>query len=358
MMNRYVIDKNKLIENIEIIRQTAGVPVIAVLKGDGYGFGMKAFAQILAEQGICHFAVNEISDLIELRKIVPDADILVMRPTCIPEEAERIAQHNAIATIGSLSSAEMMNTVSRRFGVVTKCHLKIDTGLGRYGFLPSQTEDAVNCFALHNIEIVGAYTHFSSAFSNRKRTENQFALFKRTIHKIEENGVNIPILHAANSSALMRFGNFGLDCVRIGSAFSGRMAVNSPVKLNRIGFLQSEVTQVKILPKGYTVGYGSTYKTRCQTKIAIVPIGHYDGFGLINENESYTLRCVLSTIKKLLLRKHLYVTIHEKPYRVIGKIGLSHTVVDVTDSDVKAGDIVSVDLSPLMLNPQVPKIYT
>lgn len=358
MMNRYVIDKNKLIENIEIIRQTAGVPVIAVLKGDAYGFGLKQTAQLMYEQGIHCFAVSEISDLIALRGILSEAEILVLRSTCIPEEAEEIVRCHGIATVGSLLSAEIMDNASRRLDAVTKCHIKIDTGLGRYGFLPAQTADAVKCFALQNIEIVGAYTHFSSAFGNRKRTEKQLALFKDAVQKMEENGVRIPLLHAANSSALMRFGNLGLDRVRIGSAFGGRVAAPHSVKLNRVGILMSEVTEVKTLEKGSAVGYGGTFKTKRRTKIAVIPIGHYDGFGLTNESESYTPRIVLSTVKKLLLRKHLYVTIHEKQYRVIGKIGLSHTVVDVTDSDVKAGDIVSVDLSPLMLNPQVPKIYT
>lgn len=356
-MNRYVIDKSKLTENIKIIKQTAGVPVIAVLKGDAYGFGLKQTAQLMYEQGIRCFAVSEISDLIALRGILPEAEILVLRSTCIPEEAEEIVRCHGIATVGSLLSAEIMDNASRRLGAVTKCHIKIDTGLGRYGFLPAQTADAVKCFALQNIEIVGAYTHFSSAFGNRKRTEKQLALFKDAVQKMEENGVRIPLLHAANSSALMRFGNLGLDRVRIGSAFGGRVAAPHSVKLNRVGILMSEVTEVKTLEKGYAVGYGGTFKTKRRTKIAVIPIGHYDGFGLTNESESYTPRIVLSTVKKLLLRKHLYVTIHEKQYRVIGKIGLSHTVVDVTDSDVKAGDIVSVDLSPLMLNPQVPKIY-
>lgn len=356
-MNRYVIDKNKLIENIEIIKRTAGVPVIAVMKGDGYGFGLKQMSGILFEQGINRFAVNEISDMIELRKTIPDADILVMRSTCIMDEAEKIAQYNAVAAIGSLLSAEIMNNASRRLGVVTKCHLKIDTGLGRYGFLPSQTQDTLKCFNMSNIEIIGAYTHFSSAFSNRKRTENQLKLFKRTIHKIEENGVEIPILHAANSSALMTFEDSCLDCVRIGSAFSGRVAANNSVKLNRIGVLMSEVTEVKILPKGYTVGYSGRFKTKRLTKIAVIPVGHYDGFGLSSENESYDLRCVLGTLKSFLLHKHLYVAINDNKYRVIGKIGLSHTVVDITDSDVKAGDTVSLDISPLTLNPQITKIY-
>lgn len=357
-MNRYVIDKSKLTENIKIIKQTAGVPVIAVLKGDAYGFGLKQTAQLMYEQGIRCFAVSEISDLIALRGILPEAEMLVLRSTCIPEEAEEIVRCHGIATVGSLLSAEIMDNASRRLGAVTKCHIKIDTGLGRYGFLPAQTADSVKCFALQNIEIVGAYTHFSSAFGNRKRTEKQLALFKDAVQKMEENGVHIPLLHAANSSALMRFGNLGLDRVRIGSAFGGRVAAPHGVKLNRVGILMSEVTEVKTLEKGSAVGYGGTFKTKRRTKIAVIPIGHYDGFGLTNESESYTPRIVLSTVKKLLLRKHLYVTIHEKQYRVIGKIGLSHTVVDVTDSDVKAGDIVSVDLSPLMLNPQVPKIYT
>ena len=135
-MSRYIIDKSKLIENINIIKNIAGVEVIGVVKGNGYGFGMCSLAEILMQNEINTFAVTEVYDVPLLRETVIDRDILVMRSTSIEEEAKIIAENDCIATIGSLSAAEVMDKVSKKLNKKTKCHLKIDTGMGRYGFLP------------------------------------------------------------------------------------------------------------------------------------------------------------------------------------------------------------------------------
>ena len=133
-MSRYVIDKNKLEENIKIVKDKSGVDVIGVVKGNGYGFGIKEFAGVLKDNGIKTFAVTEVDDIEELKGVLDeDCNILVMRSTGIEEEAKIIAENGCIATIGSLNSAKVMDKVSAELGVVTKCHLKIDTGMGRYG---------------------------------------------------------------------------------------------------------------------------------------------------------------------------------------------------------------------------------
>lgn len=104
------------------------------------------------QNGIKTFAVTEVYDIPLLRETVLDNDILVMRSTCVEEEAKTIAQYDCIATIGSLSSAEVMDKVSKELGKKTKCHLKIDTGMGRYGFLPSQVESAIKCYDFENLD--------------------------------------------------------------------------------------------------------------------------------------------------------------------------------------------------------------
>lgn len=356
-MSRYIIDKKLLEENIKLVKGKAKVDLIGVVKGNGYGFGIKEFATVLKDNGIKTFAVTEVDDITELKEVLDNQDILVMRSTCIDSEAKVIAENNCIATIGSLNSARVMNGVSKDLGVKTKCYLKIDTGMGRYGFMPSEVEDAIKCYDLENLEFIGAYTHFSSAFTNVELTKAQLELFKDTIAQIEKAGKNIGILHASNSPALLNVEGVCLDAVRIGSAFTGRVITKSNIKLNRIGSLEADVIEIKTVPAGYSVGYNGQYKTKRETKIAIVPIGHYDGFGLTKEKEIADFHSVLSQLKKFLNKKQMYVKINGRMYSVIGEIGLSHTAVDVTDSDVKIGDIASVDISPLMVNPRIPRIY-
>lgn len=356
-MSRYVIDKKLLEENISLIKEKAGVPVIGVVKGNGYGFGICEFAGILKDNGIKTFAVTEVDDIPVLKEVLDDEDIFVMRSTGIENEARIIAQNGCIATIGSLNSAEVMNRVSKELGVTTRCYLKIDTGMGRYGFMPSQVEDAIKCYDYESLEFIGAYTHFSSAFTNTELTRAQLELFKDTIKQIEKAGKKVGIIHAANSPALLNVEDVCLDSVRIGSAFTGRVITRSKTRLNRLGSLEAEVIETKTVPAGYSIGYNGLYKTKRETKIAIVPIGHYDGFGLTKEKEIADLRSVLSQLKRYLKKTQMYVRIDGRMYSVIGEIGLSHTAVDITGSDVKVGDTASVDISPLMVNPRIPRIY-
>ncbi len=88
-----------------------------------------------------------------------------------------------------------------------------------------------------------------------------------------------------------------------------------------------------------------------------MPIGHYDGFGLAKEKELVDLRYSLSVFKNYLKKKQMYVKINGRMFHVIGGIGLSHTAVNVTGADVKAGDLATVDISPLMVNPRIERIY-
>lgn len=356
-MSRYVIDKAKLDENIEIVKSKAGVPVIGVVKGNGYGFGIKELTEILKAHDIKTFAVTEVSDIPVLKEILDDEDILVMRSTCIEDEAKVIAESGAIATIGSYQAAKTMSDISAKLGVTTKCHLKIDTGMGRYGFMPSEVEDAIKCYSLPNLNFVGAYTHFSSAFRNHDLTKAQLVLFKDTMQQIKNSVGEIGVIHASNSPALLNVEDVCLDTVRVGSAFTGRVITRNKSGLNRLGSLEADVVEIKSVPAGYSIGYNGLFTTKRETKIAIVPIGHYDGFGLTKDKEFFDFRYVLSVFKRFLKKQQMYVKINGRMYYVIGGIGLSHTAVDVTGSDVKVGDLATVDISPLMVNPRIERVY-
>ena len=134
-MSRYVIDKTALIENVHYLQKKAGVPIIGVVKGNGYGFGLTELALILEHCGITTLAVTEVTDIDPLRAVLqPNTDILVMRSTCVDSEARHIADTDCIATIGSTRAAQAMQAAAADLGVKVPCHLKIDTGMGRYGF--------------------------------------------------------------------------------------------------------------------------------------------------------------------------------------------------------------------------------
>ncbi len=352
-----MIDKKQLDENIELVKEKAGVPVIGVVKGNGYGFGIREFTLALKAHGIGTFAVTEVTDIPVLKEILDGEDILVMRSTCVEEEAKLIAENGAIATVGSTEAAQVMSRISQELGVTTKCHLKIDTGMGRYGFMPSEVEEAIKCYSLPHLAFTGIYTHFSSAFRNKELTKAQLTVFNDTVEQIKEAVGDVGIRHAANSPALLNVENTALDAVRIGSAFTGRVITQNAGKLHRLGVLEAEVVDVKTVPAGYSIGYNGLFMTKRETKIAIVPIGHYDGFGLTKEKEQYDMHHMLSVFKRYLKKQQMYVRINGEMHYVIGGIGLSHTAVDITGTDIKPGDLATVDLSPLMVNPRIPRIY-
>lgn len=356
-MSRYVIDSKKLDENIEIIKKKAGCEIIGVVKGNGYGFGICELTKILLKHDINKFAVTETQDIPILRQIIETQDILVMRSTCIKEECEIIAKNNTIACIGSLDAAQRMNEVAKELNIKVKCNLKIDTGMGRYGFLPSEISKAVKCYEYENLEFIGAYTHFPNAFINNGSTKAQLEIFKDTMKKISEQVGDVGTLHCANSPALFNFDDVSLDAVRIGSAFTGRIIAYKKTGLNRLGSLQAQIVDTKIVPKGYPISYGGIYTTKRDTKIAVIPFGHYDGFGLAEDEEEYNFASIIHVIKKFLKKTHLYVTVNGKQYPIIGHIGLDHCTIDITDSDVKVGDTAIADISPLRVNPRIEKVF-
>lgn len=356
-MSRYVIDKKALGENIEYIKEKAGVPVIGVVKGNGYGFGIREFTLALKEHGISTFAVTEVTDLPVMKELLDGEDVLILRSTCVESEAESIASYGAIATIGSAESARVMNAAAEKLGVKVRCHIKIDTGLGRYGFMPGEVEEAIKCYSLPNLKFTGIYTHFSQAFENAPLTKAQLEVFKDTVKQIESAVGDVGVVHAANSPALLNVDGVSLDAVRIGSAFTGRVITKNGSNLKRLGVLEAEVVETKVVPKGYKVGYVGLYTTKRETKIAIVPFGHGDGFGLEVAKEEYKPFHILSTTKRVLKKQKIYINIGGRNYPVIGCIGLTHTAVDVTGSEVRAGDIAKADISPLMVNARVPRVY-
>ncbi len=357
-MSRYVIEKEKLVQNIEILKQKAKVQIIGVVKGNGYGLGIKEFTTVLKENGIKTFAVTEVMDIPVLREILKDEDILVMRSTCLKDEIETIVKYDCTATVGSVESANMLNEISKSVGKTTKAHIKIDTGMGRYGFLSSEIDSIIPLYSLENISFTGIYTHFSSAFTNAELTMAQLEIFKDVVNQLKKEGINVGTMHAANSPALLNCkSDVCLDAVRIGSAFTGRVITKSNIGLNRIGMLEAEIVDVKNLPSGYSVGYNGKFKTEKPTKLAIIPFGHYDGFGIEKSTEEYNLHTVLSTAKKYFKKQKICVTVNGKQFAVAGEIGLSHTAIDITNTDIKVGDTAKADISPLFVNPQIERIY-
>ncbi|MBR5478555.1 MAG: alanine racemase [Clostridia bacterium] len=363
-MNAFVIEAEKLHDNIkQIIAKAASRKIYAVIKGDGYGFGLCTYAKILVTCGINALAVTEPYEVAALREAGIDCEILMIRATAIPGEIEELLRHNAILTVGSNEDAVTINGIAGRLGTKAKVHIKIDTGMGRYGYLLNDIEKIGAVYDyMDNIEPLGIYTHLNAAFGSKKKTLAQIESFKALVAELKRRGYEAGCVHFANSSAFYRFSDMDfLDAVRIGSAFTGRIPYPCKTGLNRIGYLESEICEIRWLEKGATVGYGGAYRAKSPKKIAIIPLGYSHGFGVEKIRDTYRfrdgVRYVLQDIKRTLSGEKVYVTVNGKRARVLGHIGMLHTVVDITDLTCKVGDNVQFKVNPLYVNANVVRKY-
>ena len=345
-MKSLVIKKNDLRHNIKVIKDIAKLDIpndngnkynlIGVVKGNGYGLGLIEYSKFLIDNGIEILAVATIEEAIELRQAGIEEDILMLSSTSIEKDLRELIENNIILTIGSSKCVEMIKKIAKEKKRNIRAHIKIDTGFGRYGFLYNDIKTIVEAIkSLSDISIEGIYSHFSLAYyKNDKWTIEQFNRFINLIETLKLNDIDIKIYHICNSPAFLNYPNMHLNGARIGSAFLGRVDSQVKVGLKRIGQLKTNITEIKTVPKGYNIGYLNSYKTKKETKIAIIQVGYMDGFNITMREDMFRfvdkLRNLSHSIKRFLKKENLKVSINDKKYNIIGKVGMYHIAIDVS----------------------------
>lgn len=327
-----VVNLDLLEQNVMNIRSRLnyGVELMAVLKGDGYGHGEKGIYPTLKKCGVECYAVAVWEEGASLRKAGAVEPILLLGDTC-DGQLENLIKYNLTPTIFSVDTAEKLNLLAKWSGVVQPVHIKLDTGMSRIGFASDDKsiQQIKQISEMSNLKIMGAFTHFSRADeSDGVSAEKQFKLYLDMIEKIEEEGIEIPQKHVANSPAILLHPETQLDAVRAGDILYGLCPIDEndweKENLRQIISWYTYVVMVKEVPVGTEIGYGGTYVTKRPTKVATIPVGFADG---------YSRR--LSNIGKVMINGE------EAP--IIGRICMDQFMVDVTDiGNVKRGDTVTL----------------
>ena len=375
-MNKLVINKENLLQNVQKIKEHAQtnlpddkgnpVKIIVVVKSNAYGLELKQYVQFMVNQGFDFFAVSTVQEAVEFRKLGFTQQVLMLSSTGIKEEIKTLIENNIIITIGSKETVDAVCTISKEMPEKKiKAHIKIDTGFGRYGFVYDNREEMVETLKKlqkeKNIEIQGTFTHFSNAYYDEKYTKQQFQRFINCIEVLKMNNINTGMLHVCNSSAFIKFPEMHLNAVRVGSAFVGKLAFQNNIGLKKVAKLESQVAEIKEVPKGFNIGYSNAYRTKKKTKVAIIPGGYINGVDVQVGRDMFRpvdkFRYIVRDIKDAFKKQNHIVNINGQNCEILGRIGTFHVTVDITGKNIKIGDKATFEVNTTLVNSNVERIY-
>lgn len=321
------VDATILANNVRILRKLLDddVTLMAVVKANAYGHGAVVVARTALLNGAGYLGVASMAEALELREAGIDAPILIMSYT--PVEAVRQAiRLQLTVTVYDLDSARAYQQAAKNASGVLRCHIKLDTGMGRLGILP---DDAIMFFrhfaVMPNLQLEGVFTHFASADDDAEYTAYQSREFMKIVRSVQASGLEIKYIHAANSAGALVDETFHFNMIRPGLMLYGLRPSDKwafPKGVKPFLAWKTTVLQVKTMPPGSYIGYGRTYRTRGTETIAILPVGYADGI-------------------RRAPQAWRYVLIHGQRAPVVGRISMEKTAVDVSRiENVSNGDEV------------------
>ncbi len=295
-----------------------GAKALAMVKADGYGHGMVEVARALVQAGCTIFGVAELREAIILREADIEGDIYVMLG-CDEQHVEKIFEFDLTPVVFSLHTLGKLSAAAEKRNMSLGVHLKIDSGMGRLGFMPHEVEEILKQIdKTPHVHLAGIMSHFSQSDDvSSPQTLKSIELFTKLGHKARKDFKGI--FHIANSGGLLNFPTSHGDMVRPGISLYGYYPdgggcihqKNGKTLIPAMSY-STRVIQVKILPIGSGISYGHTFITKRKTQIAVLPVGYEDGYP----------RC---------LSNRGEVLIKGKRAPILGRVCMNLTMVDITD---------------------------
>ncbi len=310
-------------------RLQVGTKLMAIIKADGYGHGAVPIAKAVDDIADA-YGVAILEEAIELREAGITKPILILGFTT-SDFYGKVVKLCLAQTVYQYEMAKKLSDVALRLHKKAQIHIKVDTGMNRIGYDLSDESiaDIVRISELPGIELTGIFTHFACA----DMEDNSFAYLQLERYltfakKLKELGVNIPVQHAANSAAIIEMPEANLDMVRSGISTYGlypsQEVHQEELALRPAMELHTHIVYLKQIEAGVGVGYGCTFITKRQTKVATIPVGYADGYPRSLSNNGRVL-------------------IHGISCPIIGRICMDQFMVDVTEiEEVAEGDIVTL----------------
>lgn len=322
-----IVDLKKIAHNINEIRRIIGknADVMPVVKARAYGTQIDCCAEFFHALNIKILGVARVSEGREVRKSGFSGDIVVINP-CFENEIDSALDNNLVLSLSRLDFANKLNLMAKNRKKVCKIHLEINTGMNRTGINPNEVLEFITFIkSASNLKLDGVYTHFSSSDTNTHYTTKQMEIFIECIQRISEN-FDINYMHCSNSGAVInldkKYNNY-FNLVRPGIAIYGHFSdtsLSNKINLQPATVLKSKVVHVHTKPPGSYVGYGGSFVTKRETKIAVVPLGYADGIPH-NYNGKVLINGQLASI--------------------ISSVNMDNVLVDVTDvENISYGDEV------------------
>ena len=330
---RVEIDLGALVRNYRRIQaHVKPMRVLCVLKANAYGLGVGPYAEALAKAGCRDFGVAEPFEALELLSVLRRgrcaADVQILS-SILPDEIAPMVKAGVILPVTDLATAKLISAAARRARTTARVHFKLDTGMGRLGILAKDALETIRAVrALPALDCEGIFSHCPMAYDPKDPfTKRQVALFKSIVAACAKEGIAFRKVHMAASDAINNFPETArspFTMVRTGINLHGSFDPNGrkALKVEPVLSLKTRVAQVRELPAGTTLGYGRTWCLSAPTKVATISAGYADGLPLALTNRGF-------------------VFIGGRRCKIIGRISMDYTTVDVSDvPDVKPGDEV------------------
>jgi alanine racemase len=325
-----IVNLTALAHNLSCITRylSPGCEVMAIVKANAYGHGAVETAQALARQGIGRFAVASLDEGIALRQAGLSAPIVVLGALFEEQIADLVA-HQLTPVVSDGRILPTLAKAARSHPTPYPIHLKVETGMGRLGFSPEELLSLLDDPLLRRpLQVEGMMTHLADADgADSAFTERQLGVFRTILEQIRQRGLPIPLVHTANSAAIVRFPDAHFSLVRPGIMLYGYHTLPASVPapdLTPVLSLRTTIVQLRTIPRGGTVSYNRTFVAQRPTRIAVLPIGYADGYS-----------------RRLSHRGSVLIQGRRAP--IVGLVCMDMIMVDVTDlAPVPVGETVTL----------------